>query len=48
MFRAAIVCMSDKGYRGKREDISSNVIEEILLENNYTTVSYTHLTLPTT
>lgn len=36
MFRAAIVCMSDKGYRGKREDISSNVIEEILLENNYT------------
>ena len=35
MFRAAIVCMSDKGYRGKREDISSNVIEEILLENNY-------------
>lgn len=36
MFRATIVCMSDKGYRGKREDISSNVIEEILLENNYT------------
>lgn len=36
MFRAAIVCMSDKGYRGKRKDISSNVIEEILLENNYT------------
>lgn len=36
MFRATIVCMSDKGYRGKREDISSNIIEEILLENNYT------------
>lgn len=36
MFRATIVCMSDKGYRGEREDISSNVIEEILLENNYT------------
>ena len=36
MFRAAIVCMSDKGYRGKREDISSNVIEEILLKNSYT------------
>ena len=36
MFRAAIVCMSDKGYKGKREDISSNVIEEILLKNSYT------------
>ena len=36
MFRTAIVCMSDKGYKGKREDISSNVIEEILLKNSYT------------
>lgn len=36
MFRAAIVCMSDKGYKGEREDISSNVIEEILLKNSYT------------
>lgn len=35
MFKVAIVCMSDKGYRGEREDTSSAVIEEILLKNNY-------------
>lgn len=35
MFRASIICMSDKGYKGEREDLSSAVIEEILLQNNY-------------
>ncbi|MDO4588784.1 MAG: MogA/MoaB family molybdenum cofactor biosynthesis protein [Fusobacterium sp.] len=35
MFKVAIVCMSDKGYSGEREDLSSNVIEEILIKNNY-------------
>ena len=35
MFRTAIVCMSDKGARGEREDISTKVIERIVTENNY-------------
>ena len=35
MFRVAIICMSDKGSRGEREDISTQVIEKIMLENNY-------------
>lgn len=35
MFTAAILCMSDKGSRGEREDKSSSLIEEILLEFNY-------------
>lgn len=35
MFRVAIVCMSDKGSKGEREDLSTQVIERILLENNY-------------
>lgn len=35
MFRAAIVCLSDKGYRGEREDVSSAVIEKILVEKGY-------------
>lgn len=35
MYRAAIVCMSDKGYKGEREDISTQVIEEILVKNSY-------------
>lgn len=38
MFKAAIVCMSDKGSRGERVDTSSLVIEKILLENNYEVV----------
>lgn len=38
MFKTAIVCMSDKGYKGEREDISTKVIEEILLENRYEVV----------
>ena len=33
MYTAAIVCLSDKGYAGEREDISTGVIEKILLEN---------------
>lgn len=35
MFKVAIVCMSDKGAKGKREDISTQIIEKIMLENNY-------------
>lgn len=35
MFRVAIVCMSDKGSKGEREDLSTKVIERIMLENNY-------------
>ena len=35
MYRVAIVCLSDKGYRGEREDKSTGVIEEILLENKF-------------
>lgn len=35
MYTAAIVCLSDKGYAGEREDISTGVIEKILLENNF-------------
>ncbi|MGL4403832.1 MAG: MogA/MoaB family molybdenum cofactor biosynthesis protein [Fusobacteriaceae bacterium] len=35
MFTAAILCMSDKGSRGEREDKSTLVIEEILSRSNY-------------
>ncbi len=35
MFKVAIVCMSDKGSKGEREDISTQVIEKIILENGY-------------
>ncbi|MGL5963541.1 MAG: MogA/MoaB family molybdenum cofactor biosynthesis protein, partial [Fusobacteriaceae bacterium] len=35
MFTAAILCMSDKGSRGEREDRSTLVIEEILVTSNY-------------
>lgn len=35
MFRVAIVCMSDKGSKGEREDISTQVIEKIMLDNGY-------------
>jgi molybdopterin adenylyltransferase len=38
MFRVAIVCMSDKGSRGEREDKSTQVIERIVLENGYEVV----------
>lgn len=38
MFRTAIVCMSDKGARGEREDLSTNVIERIVTENGYEVV----------
>lgn len=38
MFRTAIVCMSDKGARGEREDLSTNVIERIITENRYEVV----------
>lgn len=35
MFRTAIVCMSDKGAKGEREDLSTKVIEKIVIENGY-------------
>ncbi|MDH6456875.1 molybdopterin adenylyltransferase [Fusobacterium sp. PH5-7] len=35
MFRTAIVCMSDKGARGEREDLSTKVIEKIVAEKGY-------------
>ena len=35
MFKVDIVCMSDKGSKGEREDISTQVIEKIILENGY-------------
>lgn len=35
MFRVAIVCLSDKGYRGEREDKSSAVIEKMVTEKGY-------------
>ena len=38
MFRTAIVCMSDKGAKGERKDISTNVIEKIVTENGYKVV----------
>lgn len=38
MFRVAIICMSDKGFKGEREDISTKVIEEIVSKNGYEVV----------
>lgn len=38
MYRASIVCLSDKGSRGEREDKSTEVIEKILINNNYTII----------
>ena len=38
MFRVAIICMSDKGSKGEREDISTKVIEEITIKNGYEVV----------
>ncbi|WP_291255841.1 MogA/MoaB family molybdenum cofactor biosynthesis protein [Fusobacterium sp.] len=38
MFRVAIVCMSDKGSSGEREDLSTQVIERIVVENGYEVV----------
>lgn len=38
MFRTAIVCMSDKGAKGEREDLSTKVIEQIVIENGHEVV----------
>jgi molybdenum cofactor synthesis domain-containing protein len=35
MFKAVVICLSDKGYRGEREDKSTQVIIDILKEENY-------------
>lgn len=36
MKRAAVITLSDKGYAGEREDISGNVIENVLLQAGIT------------
>ncbi|WP_319372048.1 MogA/MoaB family molybdenum cofactor biosynthesis protein [uncultured Ilyobacter sp.] len=38
MFKATVICLSDKGYRGERDDKSSQVIINILEKNNYKVV----------
>lgn len=38
MFTAYIITISDKGYSGERFDESGKVIEEILLENDYSII----------
>lgn len=38
MFKVAIICMSDKGFQGEREDLSTKVIEEIMLKKGYVVV----------
>lgn len=35
MFNVAIICMSDKGSKGEREDLSTKVIEEIATSRGY-------------
>lgn len=40
MYKAGILTMSDKGSRGEREDLSSQVIREILTEFNYDVTEY--------
>ena len=35
MFNVAIICMSDKGSKGEREDLSTKVIEEIVTSHGY-------------
>ncbi|MGL4392306.1 MAG: MogA/MoaB family molybdenum cofactor biosynthesis protein [Fusobacteriaceae bacterium] len=35
MYTATIICLSDKGSRGEREDKSTGVIEKILLEHGF-------------
>lgn len=35
MFNVAIICMSDKGSKGEREDLSTKVIEEIVISHGY-------------
>jgi molybdenum cofactor synthesis domain-containing protein len=42
-YRAAIVTVSDKGYKGEREDLSGKVIREILETYGYRVASYTIL-----
>lgn len=40
MYRVGILTMSDKGFRGEREDLSVRVIEEILKEHDYEVAEY--------
>ena len=39
MFQAAVITASDKGAQGQREDISGQVIREILEANGYTPIA---------
>jgi molybdopterin adenylyltransferase len=43
MFQVGIITLSDKGYKGEREDISGPTIERIIKENGYETAYYTVL-----
>lgn len=38
IFRVAVICASDKGSRGEREDLSTKAIEDIVTKNNYKVV----------
>lgn len=38
MFKVAIICMSDKGFQREREDLSTKVIEEIMLKKGYSVI----------
>ncbi|MGL5122728.1 MAG: MogA/MoaB family molybdenum cofactor biosynthesis protein [Fusobacteriaceae bacterium] len=35
MYKAGILCLSDKGAKGEREDLSTKIIEEILEKNRF-------------
>lgn len=40
MYRVGILTMSDKGSRGEREDLSKQVIEEIVIDHGYEVAAY--------
>ena len=40
MYNVGILTLSDKGSRGEREDLSSQVIREILTEHDYNVSEY--------
>ena len=45
MFKVAIVCMSDKGSKGEREDISTQVIEKVLIPDEFQLIKETLINL---
>lgn len=40
LYTAAVITVSDKGYKGEREDVSGNVIKDLLTKNGFEIVSY--------